>query len=109
MKYVIELRKDGALRGELIRADEKEAKALVDEWIGRGCGNTAEYRQEARLWYAVYFCGDLDCVVSDEDYDEKNRYGQFRGDGWEWVLVKDGKFYETLREAIHTQLKEYGY
>lgn len=109
MKYVIELRKDGALRGELIRADEKEAQAIVSEWAGRGCGNTADYHQEEKLWYAVYRYGDLVYVISDEKYDRLMRSGHFRGEGWEWTLVKDGKFYETLREAIHAQLKEYGY
>lgn len=109
MKYVIELRKDGALRGELIRANEKEAKAIVDEWIGRGCGNTADYHQEEKLWYAVYYCGELNRVISDEQYDALKSSGDFHEDGWEWTLVKDGKFYETLREAIQVQLKEYGY
>ena len=109
MKYVIELRKNGVLRGEMIRADEKEAKAIVNEWNSRGCGNSADYHQEEKLWYAVYYNGELICVVSDERYDSLKNSDMVPGEGWEGTRGRDGKFYQTLREAIQAQLKEYGY
>ena len=110
MKYLIELKKDGRLRGEILRATEEEAREIAREWTSRGCGNTADWRREEKLWIAVYRFGNLDCVVDDEAFDYMKETGVYRedSDSCEWALVRGGKFYETLSEAFSASMSEYG-
>lgn len=107
MKYVIDLKKNGTLRGTVIRKTEAEAKEIAEEWFRRGCGNTAEYRAEEKLWIAIYFCGDLTCVVDDDEWECMKEEGLFEGDTRDWLLVRDGRFYETLSEGTFAMLKEF--
>lgn len=106
MKYVIDLKKDGSVRARLVRNSQAEAIEVADEWSGRCEGNAADVQRAEQLWYAVYFGGNLDSVVSDTRFDEMKAAGWFKQDGWEWTLAWDGKFYETLHEAVYAFLME---
>lgn len=109
MKYIIELKKDGRLRGEMLRASEEEAREIVREWESRGCGNSAEWHREEKVWIAIYLFGDLDCVIDDELFEERKEQGIYRegSDSWDWMLVRDGKFYESLSAAMNAEFVKY--
>ena len=99
MKYVIDLKKDGILRGQIVRSSEEEARAIASEYAGRGCGNSADWHAEENLRFAIYFCGDLDRVVTAEEFDEMKESGCFDCDAYDWALV-DGEPHKTLSEAF---------
>lgn len=105
MKYVIDLRKSGTLRATLVRDSHAEAVDVANEWNGRCADNVAVVSNAEKVWYAVYCGGNLDSVVDDARFDQMKADGLFEKDGWDWALVWDGKFYETLREAVHAFLE----
>ncbi len=108
MKYVIDLKKDGLLRGRLVRATEEEARDIANEWSGRGCGNSADWQEKERLWYGIYLFGKLQMVADDATFDELNATGLFEKYSQDYVLITDGRFYESLSEAMAAQMREYG-
>lgn len=105
MKYIIDLKKGGTVRGSLLRFSREDAMDTASEWSGRCEENEAVVHEVKRAWIAVYSCGELEQVVDDQRFREMEADGVFERDTMDWALVRDGKFYETLREAVYAFLE----
>ena len=105
MAYIVELRKEGRLRGELFRASEKEAQETVSEWESRCAANSACYYKADPLKFAVYSGGKLKKIVGPE---ELVKLKENSDEHVEWAIIHSGTIYENFVEAVHADLVRYG-
>lgn len=61
-------------------------------------------------FYARYFCGEFDKVITGEEYNQLRETGKlYESDTLDYDPIFDGKIYPTSAESAHAQISLFGY